>query len=346
MPSVMIETIKGNVCDRPPVWFMRQAGRVLPSYNKLREKYSFSELMLEPELAAKVTLLPVYDLEVDAAILFSDILVVPQALGMKVEFTNHGPVFEKPLKMFSNPLEAIYPDLGFFEYIYKTVQIIKDSKPDEVPLIGFCGAPLTVLCYMIQGLSFNHDFPDATRFILEEPVLTGKLTEIITETSIQYAKGQIMSGAELFQLFDTHAGLIPFELYKKLFLPAVKEIGEAVRAAGVPFIFFPKGIGNGISAITTDIADVVSVDWQNSLSLARKQVGTDMVLQGNFDPRIMLCDNKVILNELNDFYTFGSADSKWIFNLGHGVLPNTPVSNAKFVVDWVKTTDWKRNFEC
>jgi len=340
--SIFLDTIKGKKCERPPVWFMRQAGRVLPSYLRLRENYSFSQLMLEPELAAKVTLLPVYDLGVDAAILFSDILVVPQAMGLKVEFTAQGPRFEKPLKDISNPLDVIKVDLSFFDYIMDAIKIVNKTKPDDTPLIGFCGAPLTVLCYMIQGLSSNHEFPDATKFIFEKPELTKKLIAQIVEVSKHYALKQIEAGVQAFQLFETHAGLIPYHIYKNVFLYAVREIGNAVRATGTPFIYFPKGIGNGVKDMTTDIADVVSIDWQNSISIVRKQVGNDLGLQGNLDPRMLLANKNTLKNELESYLSFGSKESKWIFNLGHGVLPNTPFESAKFVVDWVKSVNWNR----
>jgi uroporphyrinogen decarboxylase len=340
--SIFLDTINGIKRERPPIWFMRQAGRVLPSYLKLREQYSFSELMLDPELASKVTLLPVNDLGVDAAILFSDILVIPQAMGLKVEFTDKGPRFERPLKDVPDPLASLHPDLSFLDYIYKAIRIIKDTKTNEAPLIGFCGAPLTVLCYMVQGLSSNHEFPDATRFIFEKPQLTEKMVDMIIEVSEAYALKQIENGVDAFQLFETHAGLIPYRIYKEVFLPAVVRIGNTVRKTGTPFIFFPKGIGNGISDMNRQVADFVSIDWQNDISYVRRQLGNEMGLQGNLDPRMLLADTAALQRELESYLSFGSHETNWVFNLGHGVLPNTPFENAKFAVDWVKSVDWKR----
>ncbi|OFX24793.1 MAG: uroporphyrinogen decarboxylase [Bacteroidetes bacterium GWA2_31_9] len=340
---IFLDTIKGIKRERPPVWFMRQAGRVLPSYMKMRESYSFSELMLEPELAAKVTLLPVDDLGVDAAILFSDILVVPQAMGMRVDFTDKGPKFAVSLKDVDKPFESLQPDTDFFNYIYDAIKIINETKKGDTPLIGFCGAPLTVLCYMVQGLSSNHEFPDAVKFIFEKPEEAKKIVDLIVDISIIYAQNQIESGIQAFQLFETHAGLIPVKLYKELFLPAVKKIGDAVRKTGTPFIYFPKGIGNGIIEMNTEIADFISIDWQMDISKVRQQLGNEIGLQGNFDQRFLLTNPKVLKFQLEKYIEFGSKETKWIFNLGHGVLPNTPFENAKFAIDWIKSADWKRD---
>lgn len=342
MSSIFIDTLKGIKRERPPVWFMRQAGRVLPSYMKMRESYSFSELMLEPELAAKVTLLPINDLGVDAAILFSDILVVPQAMGMKVDFTDKGPKFAVSLKDVEKPFESLQPDSSFFNYIYDAIKIINETKKGDTPLIGFCGAPLTVLCYMIQGLSSNHEFPDAIKFIFEKEEETQKIIDLIVEVSITYAKKQIESGIQVFQLFESHAGLIPIETYKRVFMPSVKKIGDEVRKAGIPFIYFPKGFGIGVHELSSEIADYISVDWQADIYLVRNILSNDVGIQGNFDPRLLKTNFKILKQNLDKYIDFGRNETNWIFNLGHGILPNTPIENAKFVIDWVKKTDWMR----
>jgi len=165
MHSVFIDTLKGKATSRPPVWYMRQAGRVLPSYLNLKEKHSFWEMMKSPELAAKVTLLPVYDLGVDAAILFSDILVIPYAMGMGLDFTANGPVFEKPIRLIDKPLDALHPNPDNLNYIYSAIDEILNKRPANTPLIGFCGAPLTVLSFMIQGLGSRSDFSDAVKWM-------------------------------------------------------------------------------------------------------------------------------------------------------------------------------------
>lgn len=340
--ALLLRTLAGENTLRPPVWFMRQAGRVLPSYNLLKERYTFWQLMKDADIGAKVTLLPVHDLGVDAAILFSDILVIPYAMGLGLDFTDNGPVFESPLSDHPDPLSALHPDPSKLNYIYDVIDKIVGTRPPETPLIGFCGAPLTVLCYMLQGLGKNPEFPTATKFMYQQRQTTAKLVEAITEMSVEYATQQINHGVEVFQLFESHAGIIPWELYEEFFLPAVKKIAAAVRQKNIPFIFFPKGCGYGVSKITPDVCDYLSIDWQLSITDARKLVHPSIGLQGNLDPRIFFCDKATIEQHLNTYLPFGRNNQNWIFNLGHGVLPGTPVENVKFVVDWIKNTHWDR----
>lgn len=342
--SIFTDTLQGIKTERPPVWFMRQAGRVLPSYLKLREKHSFRELMLQPELAAEVTLLPVNELGVDAAILFSDILVIPEALGMELKFTDKGPIFESPLRDIKNQINSLKPNSSKLQHIYKALDIVKQQKPADIALIGFCGAPFTTFCYMVEGNSANHNFSNAIKLFYNDPELSAQILEIITELSIEYATTQAIHGIDVFQLFETHAGLIPSDLYIERILPYVKRITNAVRNKNTPVIFFPKGIGAGISSIKKDIADFVSIDWQMSMNDARALVDREVGLQGNLDPRILAIDNKIQLEkELEKYLEFGKLNQNWIFNAGHGLSPDNKIENVKFVVDWVKKTNWNRN---
>lgn len=343
MNNVFVDTIKGIKRERPPVWFMRQAGRIIPDYLKLREKYSFHELMNTPELAAKVTLQPVHLLGVDAAILFSDILVIPEAMGMKLEFTDKGPRFDTALKDVTDPVGYLDANPEKLNHVYGAIDAIMATKPTDTPLIGFCGAPLTTLFYMIQGISSNHQFPDAVEMMYRDKETTNRLFEAVTDLSIEYALTQVKHGISAFQLFDTHAGLIPYPLYNEMVMPHVKRILNAVQETGTPVIFFPKGLGAGMKALRGEKFDFVGVDWQMSIEDAKEMVGPDMGVQGNLDPRILTSDPYTIQRELEKYLPFGSREHKWIFNLGHGVLPNIPFKNVKFVVDWIKTVDWKRS---
>ena len=340
--SIFLKKLKGQETERPPVWFMRQAGRVLPNYNKLKENYTFHELMEDPKLAAEVTLMPIYDLGVDAAILFSDILVVPNAMGMKLEFTEHGPVFKQPLKGFLHPVNQLAPAPEKLEYIYNNIEEIIRQRPANIPLIGFCGAPLTTLCYMVQGVSSNPNFPDAIKFLFQHKKEALRLIDAIADFSAFYAKKQIEHGVEAFQLFETHANLIPVEMYQELFMPAVKKISRAVRETGIPFIFFPKGLGTGLKHITPELADFVSIDWQIPIEHAREIVPPKVGLQGNLDPRYLYGTPHQLQEQLEHYIPFFQKHPNWIFNLGHGFLPDIPYENAKFVVDWIKSANWKK----
>lgn len=342
MSNIFEKTLRGEKTERPPVWFMRQAGRVLPSYLEIRKEHSFHELMRSPELAAKVTLLPVHDLGVDAAILFSDILVIPEALGMNLAFTDSGPRFEKALKDVADPLSFLKADAQKLEYIYNVIDRIGERRPVDVPLIGFCGAPFTTLCYMVQGLGTNHTFPDAVALLYQNKSLANELLEVITNLSIEYALNQVKHGIAAFQIFETHAGLIPVDLYMELIMPHVRRISAAVMETGTPVIFLPKGLGVGLKYLGPEDADFISIDWQVPLDEARAMLHPGLGIQGNLDPRILLADQVTIGQKLETYLEFGAANDKWIFNVGHGFIPGIPVENAKFVVDWIKQANWGR----
>jgi uroporphyrinogen decarboxylase len=342
--TLFVDTLKGRHCSRPPVWFMRQAGRILPGYLKLREKYSFKELMEVPELCAEVTIMPLKDLGVDAAILFSDILVVPQAMGMSVDFTDSGPVFDSPLFKASGRMASkLAPDGAKLDYIYSNIKTIKQALGQQAPLVGFCGSPLTTLCYMVQGRSTNHAFPQAIDFIYSDEQQAAELIDLIADFSIEYAMGQIKAGVDAFQLFETHAGLLPLQIYRRLVLPAVKKIGAAVKSTGTPFIYFAKGLGAGLADFADGSADFVSIDWQMPLEEAKKLVGPNVGLQGNIDPRQVNAPAAQLLKYLEThLLPFGRANQDWICNLGHGFTPDISYKHAKQIVDWVKTADWQR----
>lgn len=339
MDSIFLKTIIGKECQRPPVWLMRQAGRILPRYQQLREQYSFSEIMETPELAARVTMMPVEDLGVDAAILFSDILTIPKAMGMEIEWTERGPRFPHPLSHYQHPLKHIWADTKKLEHVYQAIDLVVQQS--NVPLIGFCGAPLTTLCYMLQGISTKSTFPDAKKFFYQRPKETRQLVDAVTDLSIEYATHQIEHGIDAFQLFESHAGLLPTEVYEELFMPAVCRITNAVRSAGIPLILFPKGFGSGLKLITPDVCDFVSIDWQTSLCDARNIVHPDVGLQGNIDPHLLFASQEDIDHKMEEYKPFFRKHKRWIVNLGHGVLADTPIENVKHLINWIKTTNWQ-----
>ena len=322
--------------DVLPVWIMRQAGRILPEYMELRKKYSFKQLMETPELAAKVTLMPIEKLGVDAAILFSDILVVPQALGLDLHFTDQGPVFENPLIKFSEPEKVIVPQPEKLDFVYKTIEIFKQKTENKIPLIGFCGGPLTVLLYMLEGLGTKSDFKNAEKFIFSQKKTVEKIVSKIEVLTLQYVENQLISGVDCFRLFESNCGNVPFYLYKEIFLPVVEKICNLVRKYNKKFIFFPKGIGLGLTEISPNLCDYLALDWQTDIYSARRILNSEIGIEGNFDPRILLLPQNEIRKNLEYYRLFAKQNDNWIFNLGHGVLPQTPWKNVKFLVDEVK----------
>ncbi len=336
-----MKTLNGEKTSRPPVWFMRQAGRILPNYMKLKETYSFHELMNDKNLASQVTLMPIKDLNVDAAILFSDILVIPHALGLDVEFKKTGPIFNNPLNYNSKATNLEF-DPNKLDYIYDNIdQVIKDKNPDT-PLIGFCGGPLTVFLFMFKSEGSKDHMKKAIKFLYEKRKESTEILELITKSSIEYVKGQCNSGINVFQLFETYCGSIPCELYADLILPYSKRILNAAKEEDCPTIFFPKDFGHGMNLINKDICDFISVDWHTSINYARNIIDKKVGIQGNMDPRIFYQDYEQIEAYLNSLTNFGSQNFDWIFNLGHGFLPDINHEKVKFAIDWIKDKNWNR----
>ena len=341
MDSILMKTLNGEKTSRPPVWFMRQAGRILPNYMKLKETYSFHELMNDKNLASQVTLMPIKDLNVDAAILFSDILVIPHALGLDVEFKKTGPIFNNPLNYNSKATNLEF-DPNKLDYIYNNIdQVIKDKNPDT-PLIGFCGGPLTVFLFMFKSEGSKDHMKKAIKFLYEKRKESTEILELITKSSIEYVKGQCKSGINVFQLFETYCGSIPCELYADLILPYSKRILNAAKEEDCPTIFFPKDFGHGMNLINKDICDFISVDWHTSINYARNIIDKKVGIQGNMDPRIFYQDYEQIEAYLNSLTNFGSQNFDWIFNLGHGFLPDINHEKVKFAIDWIKDKNWNR----
>ena len=243
--SLLVKTLRGEKTERPPVWFMRQAGRCLKAYRDLKEKNSFHKLLTTPQLAATVTLQPVEILKVDAAILFSDILVVAEALGISVSYEGK-PVVSNFLKQSNGVLKPKYFSNNPLEKTYKAIEITLAQKSKNIPLIGFCGGPLTLFLYMWQGSENpKTHFEDAIKSLYNEPKKTKKIIQTITDISIEYAKKQIQTGVDVFQMFETWAGLVPETFYKDFFLSEVERFAIEIKKTSVPFIFFPRMFGSG-----------------------------------------------------------------------------------------------------
>ncbi len=333
--DLILRVLNGEKTERPPVWMMRQAGRYLPDYIRLKEKYSFFERVQTPELATEITLQPVDQIGVDAAILFSDILVVPQAMGLEVQLIeNQGPVLPEPVKTIKDLQRIRIPDVSeTLGYVFDAIRLIKKELNGKVPLIGFAGAPWTLLCYMVQGRG-SKTFDEAKVFCYTQPGLAHRLLQMITDTTIAYLKEQVKAGADIIQVFDSWGGLLGPEDFENLSLQYINKIIQSLKHEA-PTIIFAKGAWHSLKNMAATGASGLGIDWCISAQMARQLAGDRVVLQGNFDPAKLLSPlpalKKEVRNMLNAF-----GNNKHIANLGHGILPNVPVDHAKAFVETVK----------
>jgi uroporphyrinogen decarboxylase len=333
--DLLLRTLRGEKTERTPVWMMRQAGRYLPEYRALRGKYSFFERVENPELATEITIQPIDSIGVDAAILFSDILVIPRAMGLEVQLIeNEGPLLPHPIKTADDLKRICVPDvLDRLHYVMSAIRLIKKTLDGRVPLIGFAGAPWTILCYMVQGKG-SKTFDEAKAFCYRQPELAEKLLQMITDTSIAYLKEQVSAGADAIQLFDSWGGLLSKPDFEQLSLKYMRQIVEELKGE-TEIILFAKGSWYALKEMKQTGASGLGIDWCIEPHMARSLAGPDITLQGNFDPAKLLAPSARIKEEVKQMLqAFGKG--RHIANLGHGILPNVPVDHARIFVDTVK----------
>jgi uroporphyrinogen decarboxylase len=339
---LFIKACRGLTIERTPVWIMRQAGRYLPEYRAVREKVDFLTLCKTPELAAEVTVQPVDIIDVDAAILFSDILVVPEAMGMELEVEeSKGPVFNEPIRNASQVEKLIKPDIGDkLSYVLHAIELTKEMLHDRVPLIGFSGSPWTLAVYMVEG-KLSKNFQYIKSLIYSEPLLAHKLLEKLSDVVTDYLNAKIDAGCDAIQIFDTWGGILNPDDFREFSLRYIERIVKRSKNRNVPVIVFAKGTSHSLKEISDCGCDVVGLDWTIDIGEARKMIGDKTVLQGNMDPCILLAPEKKIGEETEKILnSFGYGDGH-VFNLGHGILPDTPVENVKYFVNKVKTSSVK-----
>lgn len=314
---------------------MRQAGRYLPDYIKLREKYDFFTRVQTPELATEITLQPVDQVGVDAAIIFSDILVIPQALGLEVLLEeNKGPVLPKVIRT-QQDVDALTVD-GAAErlhYVTDALTLTKKELNGRVPLIGFAGAPWTILCYMIEGKG-SKTWDKAKQFAYTQPVLAHQLLQKITAATIHYLKAQVKAGADTVQVFDSWAGSLSPEDFRAFSQPYLLQIADALKE-DAPVILFPKGSWYALKKLSESSASGIGLDWSIEPTLARELTNNSITLQGNFDPAKLLAPIPQIKKWVKEMID-GFGAQNYIANLGHGITPNVPVDHAKAFVEAVK----------
>ncbi len=333
--DLFLKALKGETVERPPVWMMRQAGRYLPDFMKLKEKYDFFTRCQTPELATEITIMPVDQIGVDAAILFSDILVVPQAMGIAVEMKpGVGPWIPNPIQNQTDVDRVEVPDVeDRLGYVYEAVSMTLSTLDNRVPLIGFAGSPWTILCYAVEGQG-SKTFDKAKGFCFSQPKAAHELLQKITDTTIAYLKGKVKRGVHAVQLFDSWGGLLSPDDYQIYSWPYLQQIIDALKPL-IPVIVFGKGCWFSYREMAMSGASAIGVDWTCSARNARYLSGGQITLQGHFDPARLLSPIPVIEKQVKEMIDAFGKD-RYIANLGHGILPNVPVAHAQAFVNAVK----------
>ena len=314
---------------------MRQAGRYLPDFMKLKNKYDFFTRCQTPELATEITLMPIKQIGLDASIIFSDILVIPQAMGINVEMKDGvGPWIPNPIRSTEDVAQSIVPDIHeHLGYVLDAIKMTKQALNERVPLIGFAGSPWTLLCYAVQGQG-SKNFDIAKGFCFSQPDAAHSLLQKITDTTIAYLKEKVRAGVDAVQIFDSWGGLLSPEDYQIFSWPYIQQIVTALKNKA-PVIVFGKGCWFALNEMGRSGASALGVDWTCSARNARYLSGGKITLQGNFDPSRLLSPIPKIKKDVHKMITEFGKD-KYIVNLGHGILPNIPVDHAKAFVDAVK----------
>ena len=332
--DIFLRTLNGEKVERPPVWMMRQAGRYLPDFIKLKNQYDFFTRCRVPELATEITVMPIRQVGVDAAILFSDILVVPQAMNIDVEMRSGiGPWIPNPIRSAADVAKVIVPNIDeTLGYVMDAVKMTKQELNNEVPLIGFAGSPWTILCYAVEGKG-SKTFDIAKGFCFQEPKAAYALLQKITDTTIAYLLKKVEAGCDVIQLFDSWGGLLSPQDYAVFSWPYINQIVE-VLSEKVPVIVFAKGCWFAMEEMSKSKATALGVDWTVAPQMARK-LAPNKVLQGNFDPATLLAPIPEIQKRVKTMIDeFGVQN--YVANLGHGILPNVPVDHAIAFVEAVK----------
>ena len=334
--DLFLRACRCEAVERPPVWIMRQAGRYLPEYREVRSEVDFVTLCKTPELAAKVTLQPIDRFGFDAAILFSDILVLAEPLGFEIAF-DPGPQLGEPARDAAR-IERI-PDADPREalgYVYETIEILRRELEGRAPLIGFAAAPFTLCAYLVEG-SGSKNFEHVKGLFYSDPRAAHRLLGKIGRATETHLAAQVAAGAQAIQLFDTWAGLLGPDLYREFALRYVQPIIAAIRALGVPVIYFALNAAHLTDEVAQSGADVIGIDWRTPLDRAAERLAGRFCLQGNLDPCVLLGPAAEVKRQTEAVLAAGQGLPGHVFNLGHGILPRTPIASVETVVETVRT---------
>jgi uroporphyrinogen decarboxylase len=339
--DTLLRALRREPTPYTPVWLMRQAGRYLPEYNAVRAKAgSFMALATTPALAAEVTLQPLERFPLDAAILFSDILTVPDAMGLGLSFAEgEGPRFARPARDEAAIAALAVPDMAKLRYVFDAVRLIKQSLQGRVPLIGFAGSPFTLACYMIEGRS-SDGFPAVRSMVHARPDLIDRIIDVNARAVRAYVREQVAAGADVIMLFDTWGGLLPAAAFERWSLASMRHVLDTVPR-GVPTIVFSKGAGDRLARLAASGASCIGLDWAMDLDAARRSVGDRVALQGNLDPVALLTDPASVVRAARAVVAAAGPAPGHVFNLGHGILPATPPEHVAALVDAVHSTSQK-----
>jgi len=333
--DLFIRAALGQQTERPPVWMMRQAGRFMPEYWEIKNKYSFLEMCKTPEIAADVTMLPVDLLDIDAAILFSDILVTAEAMGGDLSFEQGvGPRFGNPVRSMAAADQLATDCLDKLQYVADAIRVIQQRLNGRIPLIGFAGAPFTILSYLVEGAS-SKDFKLTKLMLNNEPALAHKILQKIADVTVDYLNMQIDAGVNAIQLFDSWALALSWNDYKEFSHQYNTYILSKIKRT-VPVISFCKGSSVFAPIMAEANPDVVSVDWNADLKNIKQALPSGMAVQGNLDPFVLYADKKVIETKILQLFERMRGENGFIFNLGHGIMPDIPFDNVKHAIDVVK----------
>ena len=334
--DLFLRALKGETVKRPPVWMMRQAGRYLPEFMELKNKYDFFTRCQTPELASEITVQPIRRYGMDAAILFSDILVIPQAMNIHVEMKPEvGPWLPHPIRSQADVDRVIVPDIETtLGYVMEAIKMTTEKLNDEIPLIGFAGSPWTILCYCVQGQG-SKNFDKAKAFCFTHPQAAHQLLQKITDTTIAYLKAKVEAGVNAVQIFDSWGGMLSPEDYQTFSWSYIQQIIDALKD-DTPVIAFGKGCWFALHEMAKSGASALGIDWTCSARNARYLTGGNITLQGNFDPTRLYSPPQEIRRMVRTMIDAFGKD-RYIVNLGHGILPDIPVSHAEAFIDAVKT---------
>jgi uroporphyrinogen decarboxylase len=336
MNTLFLDAAFSRQTERPPVWMMRQAGRFMPEYWEIKNKYSFLEMCKTPEIAADVTMLPVDLLGIDAAILFCDILVTAEAMGGDLSFTQGiGPRFSNPVRTMAD-VDALETDvIDRLQYVADAIKVIQQRLNGSIPLIGFAGAPFTVMSYLVEGAS-SKDFKITKMLMHNHPEIAHKLLAKIAKVTAQYLNLQIAAGVNAVQIFDSWAQALSWNDYHEFSHRYIQEIIANLDRKDIPVISFCKGSSVFAPVMALAKPDVISVDWNADLLNIKNSLPAGIAVQGNLDPHILYAEKPAIKRAILQLFERMRGENGFIFNLGHGIMPDIPFDHVKYAIEVIK----------